>query len=152
MIRLLLCVFLLWGSDVSAQRVRWGLSNDGGIDWKVDDGSAASTTHVDHLEMAGKGIAVIVTYGIDGNKRLVLQQHLVFPGLRKLPNDTRGSYTLKLAERMADSIRVDGEPIIERPAIFYIRGVLRIVSRTQTPLVVQRTIFPSVDKRAYVED
>lgn len=138
----------------SAQQTRWNLSNDGGIDWQVDAGEAAhpAPAHEDHLEMAGKGIAVIVTYGVDADRKLVLRQHLVFPGLRKLPNDTRGSYTLKLAERLADSIRVDDEAIVERPDVFYIRGVLRIVSRTQTPLVVQRTIFPSVDKRAYVED
>jgi hypothetical protein len=102
--------------------------------------------------MAGKGIAAIVTYGVDSEGKLVLRQHLVFPGLRTLPNDTRGSYTLKLTERMADSIRVDGEAIVERPDLFYIRGVLEIVSSTQTPLVVKRTIFPSIDKRAYVED
>ncbi len=101
--------------------------------------------------MAGKGIASIVYYGVDAHGGLSLRQQLVFPGLRKLPNDTRGSYTLKLTERVADSITIDGDRIVERPTEFYIRGILRIVSRTQTPLVVQRTIFSSVDKRAYIE-
>ena len=131
----------------AAQPVRWGLMGDGGIGWKVQ----AAGAHIDHLEMAGKGLAAIVYYGVDARGGLTVRQQLVFPGLRILPNDTRGSYTLKLAERVADSITIDGQPIIERPSAFYIRGILRIVSRTQTPLVLQRTIFPSVDKRAYLE-
>src|SRR6202012_843182 len=138
---------LLWGTFVSAQQVRWRLTGDGGIRWTVGSGGV----HTDHIEMAGKGIAVIVTYGVDAGGGLVLRQHLVFPGLRTLPNDTRGSYALKLTERVADSITVDGRPIAERPTAFYIRGLVRVVSATQTPLSLQRTIFPSVDKRAYLE-
>ena len=99
--------------------------------------------------MAGKGIAAIVTYGTGPSGRVVLREHLVFPGLRKMPNDTRGSYALDLSDNVADSILVDGRPIEERPVSFYIRGLLRNVSRTQTPLLLQRTVFPSVDKRAY---
>ena len=96
-------------------------------------------------------MAGIVYYGVDARGGLVLRQQLVFPGLRILPNDTRGSYTLKLTERVADSITIDGQPIVERPSAFYIKGILKIVSRTQGPLVLERTIFPSVDKRAYFE-
>ncbi|HTJ13350.1 MAG TPA: hypothetical protein VL547_15045 [Dinghuibacter sp.] len=140
-------MLLLGGTAVSAQPVRWCLTGDGGIRWTVGSGRM----HTDHLEMAGKGMAVIVTYGVDADGALVLWQHLVFPGLRILPNDTRGSYSLKVAEHVADSITVDGRPIVERPTAFYIKGVLRIESGTQTPLTVQRTIFPSVDKRAYLE-
>ncbi len=101
--------------------------------------------------MAGKGMAGIVYYGVDARGGLVLRQQLVFPGLRILPNDTRGSYTLKLTERVADSITIDGQPMVERPSVFYIKGILKIVSRTQGSLVLERTIFPSVDKRAYFE-
>ena len=173
MVRVLLWGLVLWATPVAAQQVRWKLSEDGGIFWKVGAGRAGAdgfnvgeggvraghgfahsghNAHTDHIEMAGKGIAVILTYGTDAAGRLVLSQHLVFPGLRTIPNDTRGSYTLKLSEHVADSILVDGQPIVETPVSFYIRGLLRSVSRTQTPLLVQRTIFPSVDKRAYLED
>ena len=96
-------------------------------------------------------MAAIVYYGVDAQGGLILRQQLVYPGLRTLPNDTRGSYTLKLTERVADSITIDGQPVVERPTAFYIKGILRITSGTQTPLVIQRTIFPSVDKRAYIE-
>ncbi len=145
--RLLLLGLVIWGQKLSAQPMRWQLCRDKGIRWTVEQGSV----HNDHIEMAGKGIAIIVAYGVDKGGRLVLNQHLVFPGLRKIPNDTRGSYSLRLAERVADSILVDGRPVVERPDAFYIKGILNIVSRTQTPLVLQRTIFPSIDKRAYVE-
>ena len=109
------------------------------------------SVHDDHIEMAGKNIAAIVTYGTDKGGGLVLRQHLVFPGLRIIPNDTRGSYALHLTERVTDSILVDGQPVAERPGSFYIKGILKIESRAQTPLVFERTILPSVDKRAYIE-
>ena len=159
MMRVSILVLVLWAVPAAAQRDgfaapvaaaqrdRWTMSGDGGICWTV----GAGDTHTDHIEMAGKGIAAIVTYGTKASGRPELRQQLVFPGLRKLPNDTRGSYTLKLSDHVADSILVDGRPIVEKPVSFYIRGLLRIVSNTGTPLVIQRTVFPSVDKRAYLE-
>jgi hypothetical protein len=84
--------------------------------------------------------------GRDASGRLVLRQQLVFPGLRKIPNDTRGSYTLKLSDHVADSILVDGQPIVEKPVSFYIRGLLRSVSRTQTPLIFSgRSFHPLIN-------
>ena len=145
--RILFWGLLLWALPSAAQTVRWHLSGDGGIDWKV----GTADVHTDHIEMAGKGIAAIVTYGTAPSGRLILREHLVFPGLRKMPNDTRGSYALNFSDNVADSILVNGQPIVEKPVSFHIRGMLRIISHTQTPLVVQRTVFPSVDKRAYLE-
>ncbi|WP_431213980.1 hypothetical protein ACQ86N_03570 [Puia sp. P3] len=133
-------------AQAQSQTPRWALAGDGGIRWEV-----RSAAHADHIEMAGKGIAAIVSYGTDSRGGLVLSQHLVFPGLRKLPNNTRGSYTVKIADHVADSILVDGVAAVERPSAFYIRGLLRVESRTRTPLTMERTIFPSVDKRAYLE-
>lgn len=148
MMRLGIFGFLLcWAFAANAQPLRWHLTPDGGIQWTVRPGAA----HTDHIEMAGKGMAAIVTYGVDASGRLVLRQHLVFPTLRTIPNDTRGSFSVTLAARVTDSLVVDGQPVIERPTAFSIRGVLRVVSRTQTPLWIERTIFPSVDKRAYLE-
>ena len=147
MMRVFIFLLLLFAESAAAQRDRWTLAKDGGIFWEV----GAGDIHTDHIEMAGKGIAAIVTYGTGVLGRLELRQQLVFPGLRKLPNDTRGSYTLKLSEHVADSILVDGRPIVEKPVSFYIRGLLRTVSVTGTPLTIQRTIFPSIDKRAYLE-
>ena len=145
MLRLILFLIVFGGTAAVAQPVRWSLTADGGIYWK------AGTAHIDHLEMAGKGMAGIVYYGVDAHGALLLWQQLVFPGLRILPNDTRGSYKLNVVERVADSITIDGQAMVERPFSFYIKGFLRIVSRTQTPLVVERTIYPSADRRAYLE-
>src|SRR5882762_3029278 len=147
MIRFLFFGLFFWTMAARAQGLRWRLCGDGGISWEVGVGDV----HTDHIEMAGKGIAAIVTYGTSPSGRVVLKQHLVFPGLRKMPNDTRGSYALVLSDNVADSILVDGRLIEEKPVSFYIRGLLRSESRTQTPLVLQRTVFPSVDKRAYLE-
>ena len=159
MIRILFFGVLFWTVSARAQGVRWRLGGDGGIhrdgrgagDGGIFWAVGAGDVHTDHIEMAGKGIAAIVTYGTGASGRLVLKEHLVFPGLRIIPNNTRGSYALSLSDNVADSILVDGRPIEERPVSFYIRGLLRSVSRTQTPLMLQRTVFPSVDKRAYLE-
>src|SRR5580692_3482755 len=114
MMRVFILVLVLWAGPAVAQRDgfaapvavaqrdRWKLAGDGGIFWEVGTGGA----HTDHIEMAGKGIAAIVTYGTEASGRPELRQQLVFPGLRKLPNDTRGSYTLKLSDHVADSILV----------------------------------------------
>lgn len=146
-------------TPVAAQGTRWVLTPDGGISWTVGgknthmghilhmDGIA----HTDHIEMAGKGMAAIVTYGVDGTGELVLKQRLIFPGLRMQPNDTRGSFAVGLQDKVTDSLLVDGRPVVEHPESFYIRGILRVTSETGTPLSLERTIFPSVDKRAYIE-
>ena len=138
---------LLWVTHVAAQGTRWVLTPDGGISWTVSGKGA----HTDHIEMAGKGMAAIVTYGVDGTGELVLKQRLIFPGLRMQPNDTRGSFAMGLEDRVTDSLLVDGRPVVEHPERFYIRGLLRVISGTGTPLTMERTIFPSVDKRVYIE-
>ncbi|MBS1664148.1 MAG: hypothetical protein JST68_24095 [Bacteroidetes bacterium] len=149
MTRLILCFLLLCIEAASAQKSRWNLSSDGGIRWST---TPKTIPHTDHIEMAGKTIAAIITYGVDNNNHLILQQHLVFPNLRTLPNNTHASYTTHLTDHIADSITIDGQPLIEYPDAFYIRGLLQINSHTQTTLIIKRTIFPSTDKRAYLED
>jgi len=66
MMRILLWGIVLWAGPAAAQRGpvaaqqdRWKLSGDGGIYWEV----GAEDVHTDHIEMAGKGLAAIVTYG-----------------------------------------------------------------------------------------
>ena len=127
--------------------LRWQLSDKEGISWLVKD----NNPHTDHIEMSGMKVSAIITYGIDSAQHLVLRRKLIFPTLRKVPNDTRGSLIQTIDENSIDSILVAGQLLREQPAAFYINGCLKIVSVTNTPLTVERMIYPSTDKAACIE-
>jgi hypothetical protein len=135
--------------NISAQRdfVRWNLAADGGISWIVKPGDF----HSDNIEMSGRQISAIVTYGIDSNKALILKKQLVFPMLRTIPNNTHASFTRKFDSKSQPTISVNGIVLKETPVSFHHKGIVSISSTTNTPLTVTRTLFPSADKAAYIE-
>lgn len=155
----------------SAQQLRWRLAADGGISWDVapagplvahpnqpdahtgppDAHTNLPVAHTDHIEMSGRFLSAIVTYGIDSLHQLVWKRKLVFPMLRTLPNDTRGSLIATFDENIIDSITANGLLLKERPVLFSINGYLRSVSATNTTISVERCIYPSVDKAACLE-
>src|SRR5260221_1899753 len=134
-------------AQANKKDLRWELSGKEGISWPVKK----NETHTDHIEISGMKVSAIVTYGIDSARRLLLQRKLIFPMLRKIPNDTRGSLMRTIDENGIDSILVAGELLREQPATFHIDGCLEIFSVTNTPLTVERMIYPSTDKAAYIE-
>jgi hypothetical protein len=160
-IALLACYF-----HSSAQQLRWRLAADGGISWKVADAHTdagktdtdyggsytdAGEAHTDHIEMSGRSLSAIVTYGIDSLQQLVWKRKLIFPMLRTLPNDTRGSLQELFEENIIDSVTADGRLLKEKPVQFTIDGCLRSVSLTNANIRVERCIYPSVDKAACLE-
>lgn len=147
--KLTLLVFVLSTLMAQAQRdfVRWSLAPDGGIGWAVRSGEV----HNDNIEMSGKQISAIVTYGIDSNKVLMLKKQLIFPMFRNLPNKTSSHLSQKFDKESLPKILVNGTAIKEIPVSFHHKGILTISSNTNTPLTVTRSIFPSVDKAAYLE-
>ena len=148
-ILLSLLVLLFITLNISAQRdfIRWNLAADGGISWVVKP----NDVHSDNIEMSGRQISAIVTYGIDSNKALILKKQLVFPMLRTIPNNTHASFSRKFDSKSQPGIVVNGTVLQETPVSFHHKGVITISSTTNTPLTVKRTLFPSVDKAAYIE-
>jgi len=134
---------------VQAQRdfVRWNLAADGGITWNVKPGEP----HNDNIEMSGRQISAIVTYGIDADKALILKKQLIFPMLRLLPNKTSSHLSQKFDKESQPKILVNGTEIKETPVSFHHKGMLTISSITNTSLTIRRSIFPSVDKAACLE-
>lgn len=131
-----------------AQSPRWQFAPDGGITWKVD----RSNPHSDHIEMSGRRLSAIITYGIDSAQRLVWRRQLVFPMLRTIPNNTHASLHGTFDDNIIDSVTADGHLLKETPAEFYTNGCLRALSTTtNTTIKVDRCIYPSVDKAACVE-
>ena len=129
---------------------RWKLDTDGGIRWEVKQGKA----HQDHVEMSGRRVSVIVTYGVDDKGQLALSRQVVFPMLRFAPNKTRDHLSLIFGEDAAPRVFLNRAP--PRSSVvtaFRHRGIMRVDSLLgrDREVSLTRTIFPSVDKPLVVE-
>ncbi|HEX6622346.1 MAG TPA: hypothetical protein VF064_01445 [Pyrinomonadaceae bacterium] len=141
---LLACV-LIWQPAARAQETRWRLEADGGITWNVEQGQA----HQDHVEMSGRRVSAIVTYGVDDKGRLFVSRHVVFPMLRFAPNKTRDHLALVFADDAAPRFLLNrAAPRNEVVTSVRQLGVVRIESvlGREREVSLTRTIFPSVDK------
>ncbi|MBS0028130.1 hypothetical protein ACTJJ0_06300 [Chitinophaga sp. 22321] len=131
----------------TAQSPRWAMATDGGIRWTVQGGSP----HTDHIEMSGKQLSGIITYGVNAAQELLLKKQLVFPMLRTIPNNTHASLKTDFDGTELPSIMADGIALKTVPANFYLKGFLRIHSRSNTPITVTDILFPSVDKAGFIQ-
>lgn len=144
--RLLFLLPLLYSFvDVHAQNLRWNLVKSGGIEWVVKKGAP----HTDQIEMSGKQISAILTYGVNEQGSLILKRKLVFPMLRTIPNDTRGSL-IRDFDQPIPPISIDGAVLNEQPAAFAFNGTIKVKS-AQAGLSIVRELFPSVNKPAFIE-
>lgn len=148
-IKLILLAAIFSTTMAQAQRdfIRWDLAGNGGISWVVK----TNDVHTDHIEMSGKQISAIVSYGLNAEKELVLKKKLIFPMLRKLPNKTGSHLSLEFDQQSQPVILVNGTEMMETPVRFHHKGLLTIESRTNTPVTLTKLLFPSVDKAAYLE-
>lgn len=147
----LLVMLMVCGRNTQAvSAARWALDQDGGIVWNVQPGEA----HQDHIEMSGRKVSLIATYGVDKDAHFVLKRQVVFPLLRTVPNDTHASLTYFFGEDAAPRILLDGRAVtsetvrsIAHKGIMTVRSVL---GRGQNVLLV-RTLFPSTTKQMVLE-
>jgi hypothetical protein len=145
---ILLLVQLGLGVTIAQKpQTMWELANDGGITWNIKPGEK----HTDHIEMSGKQISTVITYGNDSLGQLFLKRNLIFPMLRTIPNKTKNHTAVEFDSKVLPSIVVDGTQVIEFPISFHHKGVITIESRTNTALMSERIIFPSTDKAMIVE-
>src|SRR5258708_13238676 len=119
---------ILYCCTISAQRLRWEFAGERGISWQVKK----NDFHIDHIEMSGMKLSAIISYGTDSGSHLVLRRKLVFPMLRIIPNNTRGSLIRNIDENIIDSIRVEGQYLQERPTSFYMNVCFRVTSPPNT--------------------
>lgn len=123
--------------------MRWHLGKEAGIVWDIQLGDLA---HQDHVEMSGKEISLIVTYGIDSEGGVILKRKVVWPGLRTIPNDTHASLIEKFGQELLPSIRVGGQPVQEKLFRITFDGILQMSSVSDQGVLVRRTVFPARDK------
>lgn len=145
--KLILPVVLLVSTALSAQQQYWNMNTDGSIQWIVK----AKQVHSDHLEMSGKQISAIVRYGVDTSGSIHISRKLVFPMLRTIPNDTRGNLIREFSGNVVEAIFIDQQPVKEQLSSFRMKGYLQSNSNLKTGITLERKIFPSTDKPAYIE-
>ncbi len=132
--------FLIAGSLSLLAQVpgsRWKIAADGGISWEV---------HQDHIEMSGRRVSLILTYGVRENGSLSLARQLVFPSLRTIPNDTHASLSYTFADDATPRIFLGGRSAgNDLVAAVHIRGIVTIDSTFGggSDVTLRRAIFPS---------
>jgi hypothetical protein len=140
---------LVWFPAAGISAERWAIQPDGSIAWEVKRGDSA---HQDQIEMSGRRVSAIVSYGVRADGSLTLSRQLVFPGLRTIPNDTHASLSYTF-EDAGPRIFVSGRVARESAGRISHRGLIKIESSLgrNGEVALTRTLFPSVDKAAYLE-
>lgn len=75
---------------------RWQIAPDGSITWNIN----GHIPHADHIEMAGKKVALWLQYGVDSSGASVLTRTIVFPTYRLMPNKTETAMMYTIADNM----------------------------------------------------
>jgi hypothetical protein len=138
-------LILMTCAGPAAAQSRWTLAPDGGITWEVRRGEA----HQDQIEMSGRKVSAIVSYGVKADGAPTLSRQVVFPGLRTLPNDTHASLSGSFDET-GPRIFVDGRAARETVGRVHLRGLISVES-TAGRLALRRVLFPSVTAPLYLE-
>lgn len=136
--------------------IRWVI-DDGRIVWNV---GKDMVPHRDHIEMTGEQVSCVLRWEIDEDMSLHMERSLVFPMLRRLPNDTHASLMHRISVDVPSLISVDGlslengktsEVMID--GTFYSEGTWCVgkqnigSARGSAPVPsvkLRRTVFPSV--------
>ncbi len=90
----------------------YALQNDA-VECKTD---SIKLPYYNHIEMSGFEMSAIISYKVDNKKQLCLNRFCVFPQIRVIPNETRGSLTYNFkkpdikygSEVFTDKIKFDG--------------------------------------------
>jgi len=129
---------------------RWKLQNGHAIIWDVE--RSGRLPHEDHVEMSGQLVSQIIRYGVDDQGMLLLHRHIVWPTLRKHPNDTHASLSCDYGMDIHPNIIVNGKYLsIEHPRRFLFDGLLTVECSTPYGLDILRTIFPARHARTAIE-
>lgn len=147
-------VFPFWcdtGGKMEADAgFRHTVGEDESIVWEV--AGDKRIPHYDHLEMSGFHVSAIISYGVNKTGELKLSRHVIFPTLRKIPNETRGSLSHNFCLSVSVGIKVNGVKVsAEYPRRIRIKGFLEIASDTNQGLEIVRTLMPTVHCPALIE-
>jgi len=134
-----------------APKQRWKMRENGSIIWDIEN--EKSLPHYDHIEMAGFKSALLLSYGISEDKKLVMQKHIIWPSLRKRPNNTHASLAHNFNESIRPKIIINNKEITDFfPTQIELNGMVKIYSTTNSPLNIERTLFPAPNNPGIIEE
>lgn len=144
---------LILALSASAQDkpTRWVIDRDGGITWNV----GSNDVHSDNIEMSGKKVSVIVTYGVDDTGRFSTRKLVVFPTFRTVPVNTRSHISAQFSDEDSPRVLMDHEaPRNDITLQVHQRGLMTAsgtIGRDKE-IAWARTIFPSTDKPLVIDE
>ena len=128
---------------------RWEIAADGAaIRWNVRED--ARLPHKDFLEMSGRRVSLILGYGVSAERTLSVTRKLVWPWIRRQPNDTHGSMIFDWNDKVP-FLAVDGVPLVETVSSVTHDGVFTAESMATKGLCVTHRVFPSAADPCVVE-
>lgn len=134
-------MFASWAKMGTDERIKHSYENDKIVYL------AKGESFANHIEMAGRKTASIISYGIDKDNNLRLNLHAVYPTLRYNPNDTHSSFDNNFK---GVSIVVGGEKLSEKVKNFEFDGILAINTYIDK-LKVVREFCPANYSKALIE-
>ena len=150
LILILQVFFLILLNPLNAQEnSRWQLADDGGIVWSID----SRIPHNDHIEMSGKQLSVVLRYGVDNKQAFTLNRSIVWPMLRRQPNDTHSHLNKRFSLDIRNLILVNNASLSEEKVErIILKGVMIVESKfPRNNLQLVRTLYPSTSKPEYLE-
>jgi hypothetical protein len=151
-----------WRLVAPERRIVWETARD------------ARLPHSDRIEMSGRRVAAIVSYGADALGNLVLERTCVWPTLRVAPNDTRASLTVRFQSGRAPQVLNAKSPALTAPAggfqepgvrcgderlaagklerVVFQDGILRLETALGKDLALVREIYPSREGLGLLEE
>lgn len=149
--RLFLFLLILSCIPINYAQQRWKINTDGGITWQVKKGDV----HHDHIEMAGKQIAVVLRYGVDKTGAFELNKSMIWPMLRTIPNNTHGSLMRRFDWNPLDAMTINGRSIEEQVRTITLNGTMEVISDItlgkKNSLSLKRTYLPSTESPSLIE-
>lgn len=106
-----------------------------------------NTTYSNHVEMSGFYCSSIISYGVKKSGELRIHRHVIYPTLRKNPNNTSGSLD---ANFKGIKILADNKSYKEIAYRFVFDGTLNIFSKIKD-INVKRTLFSANNPKALIE-
>jgi len=100
--------------------------------------------HFNHIEMAGFETSSIISYKIDTDKSLKLYRFCVFPQIRVIPNETRGSLSYNF-----DGVQLLFDSPLKTEKVEF-NGLLSFYQNADD-VKIKHTICPAYDKKALIE-
>lgn len=121
--RLFLFLLILSCIPINYAQQRWK-----SILTAVLHGKLKGDVHHDHIEMAGKQIAVVLRYGVDKTGAFELNKSMIWPMLRTIPNNTHGSLMRRFDWNPLDAMTINGRSIEEQVRTITLNGTMEVIS------------------------